>query len=160
VRAILAEPLRIHGRRHEDLDARAAELLDRVKLPSSAMDKYPHQFSGGERQRLAIARAMALDPAVLICDEPVSSLDATIRGDIVRLLMELQVAYGLSMIFVGHDLDICRAISHRIAVMYDGEIVEVSDTERFFMGPAHPYSQSLLAADMSARPSQWSRPSR
>lgn len=140
VEAILSEPTRIHH-----LPSRVDELLDLVKLPQDAKKRRPHEFSGGQRQRIGIARALALYPDVLICDEPISALDVSIQAQIVNLLKELQQELGLTILFIAHDLAMVRYISHRIAVMQKGEIVEDAETDVLFAAPKHPYTQQLLS---------------
>ncbi|RNL67470.1 ABC transporter ATP-binding protein [Zhongshania marina] len=147
VSAILEEPLLIH--RIGDRSSRAqrvTELLDMVGLPSSAANKYPHEFSGGQRQRIGIARAIALNPSVLICDEAVSALDVSVQAQILNLLLEIQRELHLSMLFISHDLGVVRHMSDRIAVMYLGQIVEIGDAQAIYEQARHPYTQGLLAA--------------
>ncbi|MGO9308128.1 MAG: ATP-binding cassette domain-containing protein [Spirochaetia bacterium] len=145
VGAIIEEPLVIQGslsagRRR----ARVDELLAEVGLPLASYGRYPHEFSGGQRQRIAIARALALKPALLVCDEPVSSLDVSIQAQILNLLLDLQEEYGLTMVFVSHDLAIVRHMSDRVAVMYQGEVVELADSDQIYRNPRHDYTRSLL----------------
>ncbi len=147
VRYILEEPFIIHklGNR-EERSKKVMELLGKVGLPESALDRYPHEFSGGQRQRIGIARAIALQPAMIVCDEPVSALDVSIQSQILNLLMELQNEMGLTYIFISHDLTVVRHISDRIAVMYLGRIVELSDADTIVSRPLHPYTQALISA--------------
>jgi len=147
----VAEPLvvqRILGRK-EARNA-AIALLQRVGLDASAARCFPHEFSGGQRQRIAIARAIATRPKLIVCDEPVSSLDLSVRAQIVNLLFELQEELGLAYLFIAHDLDLVRRVSSRVAVMYLGKIIEQSAAETFFEDPRHPYSKALLAASPRA----------
>ena len=154
VRDIVGEPLAVHAitsSRTEYAD-RVAALLSTVGLLPDMAERYPHEFSGGQRQRIAIARALALEPSLVICDEPVSALDVSIQAQVVNVLMELQERLGLSYLFVAHDLAVVRHISHRIAVMYLGRIVEIADRDSLFREPLHPYTQALLAAVPVADP--------
>jgi oligopeptide/dipeptide ABC transporter ATP-binding protein len=147
VRQTLAEAIRFHGlRQGAAIETRIAELLDLVRLPSDAAQRYPHEFSGGQRQRIGIARALAVEPECLIADELVSALDVSVQAQIVNLLLELQAKLGLTILFIAHDLRLVRHISHRVAVMYLGAIVELAETERLFSRPSHPYTAALLKA--------------
>src|SRR3990172_10788400 len=145
VAEIIAEPLRNFGRT-QGLDARLRELLALVGLDDSALRRYPHEFSGGQRQRIGIARALALNPALVVADEPASALDVSIQAQIVNLLRELQAKLGLSYLFISHDLGLVSLLSRRVAVMYLGEIVESGATSDLFANPWHPYTEALLSA--------------
>jgi oligopeptide/dipeptide ABC transporter ATP-binding protein len=142
--AIIGEPLHVHG--VPDAAARVAALLELVGLPSDAATRYPHEFSGGQRQRIAIARALALKPKLIIADEPVSALDVSIQSQILNLISDLRARFGLSMIFISHDLSVIRHVSDRIAVMYFGKIVEIGTAQEIIENPLHPYTQALVAA--------------
>ncbi len=144
--AIVAEPLRNFGFSRSDRHARARALFDRVGLHRDAMDKFPHEFSGGQRQRLGIARALALEPKLIVCDEPVSALDVSIQAQVINLLIDLQKDLGISYLFVAHDLAVVRHISDRVAVMYLGRIVEAGTADALFADPRHPYTRALLSA--------------
>ncbi|MFT4537587.1 MAG: oligopeptide/dipeptide ABC transporter ATP-binding protein [Planctomycetota bacterium] len=147
VASILSEPLKIHrlgGPRKRRL--RAMELLDAVGLNPRHIHRYPHEFSGGQRQRIGIARALALEPEIIVCDEPVSALDVSIQAQVINLLRELQERFNLAYLFIAHDLAVVRHICRRIAVMYLGRIVEISDRDSLFADPRHPYTKALLSA--------------
>ena len=144
---IIEEPLIIHrkGSRTERL-ARVRQLAQRVGLSDQALHRYPHEFSGGQRQRIGIARAIALQPRLIVCDEPVSALDVSIQSQILNLLLDLQQELNSAMLFISHDLAVVQHVSHRIAVMYLGQLVEVADAATLYKTARHPYTQTLLAA--------------
>ncbi len=153
VRQILEEPFIIHQiGTNQEREAKMDRLLDVVGLPTSAKDRYPHEFSGGQRQRIGIARAIALDPQLIVCDEPVSALDVSIQSQILNLLLELQAELGLTYIFIAHDLSVVKHISDRIIVMYLGHIVEMIDSVSIVKNPQHPYTQALISAIPIADP--------
>ncbi|GAA2125621.1 ATP-binding cassette domain-containing protein [Arthrobacter humicola] len=143
---ILAEPLGVQGMEAAQAKKRVKELLDQVGLPSDAINRLPREFSGGQRQRVAIARALALSPKLIVCDEPVSALDLSTQARVLDLFLQIQKDTGVSYLFVSHDLDVVRHISHRVAVMYHGEIVEQGPAGVVTTDPDHPYTQRLLLA--------------
>ncbi|MBN1658363.1 MAG: ABC transporter ATP-binding protein, partial [Anaerolineae bacterium] len=146
---IVGEPLIIHGvhrKGSSELHDRVAELLDLVGLDPAYRRRFPHEFSGGQRQRIMIARALSLNPAFIVCDEPISALDVSIQAQVVNLMQDLQERLGVAYLFIAHDLSMVKHISHRIAVMYLGKVVEMTDRNRLFDDPLHPYTQSLNSA--------------
>jgi oligopeptide/dipeptide ABC transporter ATP-binding protein len=144
---IVGEPLQVHGiARGKEKEERVAALFDQVGLRRPQMRSFPHEFSGGQRQRICIARALALNPKLIIGDEPVSALDVSIQAQVINLMMDLQREKNLSYLFIAHDLAVVEHISHRIAVMYLGKIVEYTDKQSLFTNPLHPYTEALLAA--------------
>jgi oligopeptide/dipeptide ABC transporter ATP-binding protein len=144
---IVGEPLRVHGvTSGRERKARVAELFERVGLRKPQMDNYPHQFSGGQRQRIGIARALALKPKLIVADEPLSALDVSIQAQVLNLMMDLQRELGLAYLFISHNLAVVEHLSHHIAVMYLGRLVEYTDKRTLFTAPLHPYTESLLLA--------------
>ncbi len=147
VGAIIGEPLEVHGvATGKEKRERVQELLELVGLNPYFVNRYPHEFSGGQRQRIGIARALALNPDLIVCDEPISSLDVSIQAQVVNLLEELQERMGLTYLFIAHDLSMVRHISDRMAVMYLGKIVELADRDEIYLNPLHPYTQALMSA--------------
>ena len=147
VGSIVAAPLDVHGvGSRKQKNERIDELLDLVGLNPEFVNRYPHEFSGGQRQRIGIARALAVSPDLVVCDEPISSLDVSIQAQVVNLLEELQERLGLTYLFIAHDLSMVRHISDRIAVMYLGKIVELADRDEIYLRPLHPYTQALMSA--------------
>ncbi|MBM4007576.1 MAG: ABC transporter ATP-binding protein [Planctomycetes bacterium] len=150
---IVGEPLEVHGIAKGDaLRDMVEKLLERCGLWKAAADRYPHEFSGGQRQRIGIARALALNPSLIVCDEPTSALDVSIQSQILNLLKELQAEFGLSYLFISHDMAVIHHICDRVAVMYDGKIVEAGTRDEIIRSPKHPYTQRLLAAVPEADP--------
>ncbi|MEW1827017.1 ATP-binding cassette domain-containing protein [Streptomyces sp. NPDC088196] len=146
VNDILSEPLRVAGTPRTEAEKRVRDLLDHVRLPADAGERLPREFSGGQRQRIAIARALSRDPRVIVCDEPVSALDLSTQARVLDLFVEIQERTGVAYLFVTHDLSVVRHISHRVAVMRGGEIIETGDAATVTTAPQHPYTQRLLLA--------------
>lgn len=159
IREILAEPLRIHRLcdNRENEAAKIRNLLERVGLKLDTLDRYPHEFSGGQRQRIGVARALAVEPALIVCDEPLSALDVSIQAQIINLLLDLRDALNIAYVFISHDLEVVRFISHRIAVMYLGRIVELGPTRQLSELRLHPYTRALLGSVPVADPSSAGR---
>ena len=151
---ILTEPLMVQGATRADARQRVRGLLDQVELPADASERLPREFSGGQRQRIAIARALAPEPKLIICDEPVSALDLSTQATVLRLLLEIQQRTGVASLFISHDLAVVRYVSHRVAVIYKGDIVETGPAGTVTSSPEHPYTQSLLLAAPVADPVQ------
>lgn len=147
VRDIVTEPLAIHKLvAKKAIERRAIELLELVGLDPNYIHRYPHEFSGGQRQRIGIARALALNPKLIVCDEAVSALDVSVQSQIINLLEDLQKRFGLTYLFIAHDLRVVKHISDRIGVMYLGKLVEMADTDALYACPRHPYTQALFSA--------------
>jgi len=153
---IVGEGLRVHGlvKSGQEMEDRVRDLLEKVRLDPAYVNRYPHEFSGGQRQRIGIARAIALNPRFIVCDEAVSALDVSIQAQVINVLMDLRDEFGLAYLFVAHDLSVVRHISHRVAVMYLGKIVEMAPTKELFGNPKHPYTRALLSAVPVANPSR------
>jgi oligopeptide transport system ATP-binding protein len=144
---IIGEPLMVHNvATPREIEERVADLLHKVNLSPAFSSRYPHEFSGGQRQRIGIARALALQPSFIVCDEPISALDVSIQAQVVNLLEDLQKQFGLTYLFIAHDLSMVKHISDRVAVMYLGIVVELADRATLYQNPLHPYSQALLSA--------------
>ena len=152
IKNLLMEPLKIHNVYQEDPEGRIRELLKWVGLPADYMYRYPHELSGGEKQRVGIARALTVDPKVIVADEPIASLDVSVKAKMLNLIKDLQEKLGFSCIFISHDLGIVKNICDRVAVMYLGQIVELADAREVFTHPMHPYTQALLSANPVPKP--------
>jgi oligopeptide/dipeptide ABC transporter ATP-binding protein len=148
----VAQPLRIAGWSSAAVAGRVDELLQRVGLPLDARERYPHEFSGGQRQRIGVARALALSPKLIICDEPVSALDVSVRAQVINLLEDLKAQFGVSYLFISHDLSVVEHIADRVAVMYLGTVVEIGGRDQIWRIPQHPYTKALLEAAPIANP--------
>ena len=157
VERIIGEAMMVHGlAERSNLRSKVTEIMQKVGLPGSFINRYPHEFSGGQRQRIGIARALSLHPRYLVCDEPVSALDVSIQAQIINLLQELQEKENISILFISHDLNVVKHLSHRTAVMYLGQIVETAPTKILNKNAAHPYTRALLAAKPSTNPKELS----
>ncbi|MBL1434854.1 MAG: dipeptide ABC transporter ATP-binding protein [Rhodobacteraceae bacterium] len=155
VGSIISEPLDEHRKMTKtEKREKVGELMDAVGLARRFADRYPHEFSGGQRQRIGIARALALNPKFIVCDEPIAALDVSIQAQVVNLLEDLQEKYGLTYLFISHDLSMVRHLATRVAVMYLGRLVELGDSETLYMNPKHPYTQALLSAVPHPDPAQ------
>ena len=154
VKEIIAEPLTTYGlaKDKSDLERQVKELMGEVGIPAEFINRYPHQFSGGQRQRIGIARAIALRPKLIVCDEPVSALDVSIQSQVLNLLKDLQDQYGLTYLFISHDLSVVKFIADRVCVMFLGMVCEVGDTDSLYETPLHPYTRFLLEAIPKADP--------
>jgi len=150
---IITEPMVIHniGNKKDRIN-KAKVLMQKVGLSADDISKYPHQFSGGQRQRIGIARALSIDPMFIICDEPVSALDVSVQAQILNMLMDLQEDFGLSYLFIAHDLNVVKYVSNRIMVMYLGKIVEIAFSENIYNNPMHPYTEALLSSISKYKP--------
>ncbi|MFI4941175.1 MAG: ATP-binding cassette domain-containing protein, partial [Burkholderiales bacterium] len=145
---ILLEPMQIHriGANNSERSGMALQLLEKVGLPSAAFHRYPHEFSGGQRQRIAIARCLTMKPEVLVCDESVSALDVSVQAQVLNLLQDLQEEFGMSYIFISHDLAVVKYIADQVMVMHQGEVVELANSDDLYHNPKHPYTKTLLQA--------------
>lgn len=154
IEQILSEPLIVRKWKKDEAVKRVSELLDAVGMPTNSLDRRPREFSGGQRQRIAIARALALEPKLIICDEPVSALDLTTQLKVLELFLEIQERTGVAYLFISHDLAVVRHLSHRVAVMYGGEIVEWGEGDQVSSRPSHPYTQKLMMASPVPDPAE------
>ena len=152
VSSIIGEPMRLQGVKQEEISARVSELIEQVGLKKDHLNRYPHEFSGGQRQRIGIARALAMHPEFIVCDEPISALDVSIQAQVINMLEELQEQMGITYLFVSHDLSMVRHISHRVGVMYLGQMVELATVEELYSNMQHPYTQALMSAVPLADP--------
>ena len=147
VARIVGEPLKVYGvSSKSELEDRVESILGKVGLKPDHMNRHPHEFSGGQRQRIGIARALALEPQLIIADEPISALDVSIQAQVINLMQDLQIEFGLTYLFIAHDLSVVKYISDRVAVMYLGKIVELASSEETFLNPKHPYTEALISA--------------
>lgn len=152
IRSLVTEPFKIHGLKERDLDAEAGRLLEMVGLNADFGRRFPHQLSGGQARRVGVARALALDPKVIIADEPTAGLDVSVQGEVLNLLAELQARLGLSILIITHNLNVVRHVTDRMAIMYLGRFVEQGTTEEVFHHPQHPYTEALLSANPEPDP--------
>lgn len=153
VAQIIEEPLKLHAKMSKsEINDKIAWLMDKVGMQPEQANRFPHEFSGGQRQRIGIARALATNPSLIICDEPVSALDVSIQAQVINLMQDLQDEFGLSFLFIAHDLSVVEHISSRIAVMYLGHAVEQGTSEQVYFNPKHPYSKALISAVPQANP--------
>jgi oligopeptide transport system ATP-binding protein len=158
LRRLLAEPIRIHRLPFAPTWATMESLLRQLGLPGDLLDKYPHQISGGQARRVAMARALILDPALLVADEPTAGLDVSVQGEVLNLLLDLHAAQGVAMLIVSHNLNVVRRVTNRMMVMYLGEVIETAPTAALFARPAHPYATALLSTNPALDPARRSTP--